>query len=155
MPLETDTITLPDFWACALINGDKSGMEDNEIAHMDAYLKTALAGGWYVVDLVRDDNGEPHDPRFTWSYDLYGGTAKGGSVLDYVIHRQTPESAMTDRYHVQLYVGEGVNRVWRRVHPVGGDPYVFTKDEAKQYIAAQTIGTIYGAENYRLEKLPD
>lgn len=80
MAIQTDTITLPSFWACALINGDETGMGDTEVAHMDAYLATAL-DGWYVVTDVEDSE------RFTWSYSLYGGDAQGGEVKDFIIHK--------------------------------------------------------------------
>ena len=85
MPLKVDTVTAPDYWASALINGDTSGMEDDEIAAMEAWLDEL--DGWEVVDVVRNENGEADEPRFTWSYRLYGGTANGGSVLDYVVHK--------------------------------------------------------------------
>jgi fermentation-respiration switch protein FrsA (DUF1100 family) len=84
MPLEVDTMTAPSFWAPALINDDRSGMDDDEIAAMDAYLAPLEAEGWYVVDVVRNDDGNS-EPYFTWSYRLYGGTASGGDVVDYVI----------------------------------------------------------------------
>lgn len=86
MTIEVDTVTLPAFWACALINADTSGMTDEEEAHMNAYMETIEADGWYVVDVVRDEDGNS-EPRFTWSYNLYGGDAKGGDVIDYVMHR--------------------------------------------------------------------
>lgn len=89
--IEVDTMTAPDFWASVLVNGDKSGMNDEEIAAINAYLAPLEADGWYVVDVVRDDDGEAVEPSFTWSYDLYGGTARGGDVVDYVIHRQKKE----------------------------------------------------------------
>lgn len=58
-----------------------------------------------------------------------------------------------DRYHVRVKVREGGDKyAWRRVHPVGGDPYVFTKDEAEQYV--RTYGA-FDRENYCLEKLPE
>jgi hypothetical protein len=81
MIMETDIITLPAYWACALINGDESGMSDEEIAEMDTYLADALRDGWQVVSTVDDSE------RFTWSYDLYGGSCAGGDVLDYVVVR--------------------------------------------------------------------
>jgi hypothetical protein len=82
MAIEHTTITLPAFWASALVNGDTSGMNYEDLANMEAWLDKALAGGWYVVSDVEDSE------RFTWHYQLYGGTAKGGTVLDYIIHRQ-------------------------------------------------------------------
>ncbi len=95
--IETDTVTLPACWASALINGDESSFSldddggDAEIAAIDAALAPLTAEGWFVVDVARDEEtGESQEPWFTWSYDLYGGTAKGGEVLDYVIMRNIP-----------------------------------------------------------------
>jgi hypothetical protein len=39
MPREIHTYTLPDYWASYLINGDASGIEDEERAQADAFLK--------------------------------------------------------------------------------------------------------------------
>jgi len=85
MCIEVDVITGPAVWASALTNGDLSGLDDAEEAALDAWVSGL--GGWYVVDVVRDEDGVGDEPRFTWSYDLYGGTAKGGDVIDYVVHR--------------------------------------------------------------------
>jgi hypothetical protein len=85
MALEVDVITLPAFLASALINGDESGLEESdERVLADVY---AMLGEWQVVDVVRDEDGNAEEARFTWSYDLHCGDAKGGDVLDYVIHR--------------------------------------------------------------------
>lgn len=83
MTIETTEITLPSYWASALINGDDSGMEPHEILAMDAYLERVLDGGWYVVSYIEDSE------RFTNRYDLYQGDSsiRGGTVMDYVIHR--------------------------------------------------------------------
>jgi len=79
MTIETDTITLPAHWACALINGDDEGLCPGEIERIDALL----TDGWYVASDVEDSE------RFTWSYRLYdpGAPCDGGLVADYVIHR--------------------------------------------------------------------
>lgn len=90
MTIEVDQITAPAFWASALVNGDESGMEDNEIAAMNEYLASLEAEGWYVVDVARDEEGNGQEARFTNSYRLHGGDAQGGDVLDYVIHRHVP-----------------------------------------------------------------
>lgn len=63
---------------------------------------------------------------------------------------------MTDRYHVQVRVREGGDTyAWRRVHPNGDDPYVFTRKEAEDYIhAARHV--FHGVDGeWRLEELPD
>lgn len=89
MTIEVDTVTLPSYWASALVNGDDSGLEDNEIAMVEAACGRLAADGWYVVDVARDDDGNGEDARFTWSYQLYCPEAdcSGGDVLDYVVHR--------------------------------------------------------------------
>ena len=62
---------------------------------------------------------------------------------------------MTDRYHVQVRVREGGNTyAWRRVHPTGGDPYVFTKEQAEDYIRTQASAYGHDPKNWRLEELP-
>lgn len=63
---------------------------------------------------------------------------------------------MTDRFHVQVKVREGGNRyVWRRVRPTNGDPYVFTADEAENYIRTQRKDCHQAWADYRLEPLPE
>jgi hypothetical protein len=57
----------------------------------------------------------------------------------------------TDRFHVQVLVREGHQHVWRRVRPTNGDPYVFTLDEARQYVKAHSIEH---PGCYRTEALP-
>ena len=79
--MEQSTVTLPSYWACALINGDASGLEDDEAARCDAAAAALAADGWEIVDTVEDSE------RFTWSYDLYDPDAgvRGGDVMDYVV----------------------------------------------------------------------
>ncbi len=88
MAIETDAVTLPSYWASALINGDTSGMDDTEITDMEAELAALSRDGWSVIDVARDDDGEAQEPRFTWSFNLYGGNCAGGDVLDYTIIRE-------------------------------------------------------------------
>lgn len=93
--LEVDTITAPAFWASALVNGDLSSFDsgtreesERETAAYNAFVNRLAKDGWSVVDVARDEEtGEAQEPRFTWSYALYGGTARGGDVVDYVVHR--------------------------------------------------------------------
>lgn len=61
-------------------------------------------------------------------------------------------SIRVKRYHVQVLVREGSEWAWRRVHPTGGDPYVFTEDEAQQYLESH-IATSAAPDRYRLEEL--
>ena len=79
MTIQVDTTTGPACWASYLINGDCSGLDPIEVRACDRWLRRL--GTWYVVDVADDE------PRFSWSYDLHGGTARGGDVVDYVIHR--------------------------------------------------------------------
>lgn len=97
MSIEVDTVTLPAEWAPALINGDRSGLSDDEVAALDGYLARYAAKGWRVVDVARDDNGEPCEPYFSWSYGFHGGTARGGDLLLYVIHVLRPAELTTRR----------------------------------------------------------
>ena len=70
-------VDMPDFWASYLINGDASGLEPGDQEHIDAYLDQQEIAE--VVDVEEDSE------RFTWSYDLYGGTAQGGTVATYTV----------------------------------------------------------------------
>lgn len=72
--MEIDKVEAPEVWASYLINGDASGLDDEEIALADAYFD-----GLEVIDCAEEG-------RFTWSYDLYGDPRfKGGSVLEYTV----------------------------------------------------------------------
>jgi hypothetical protein len=64
---------LPMYWACYLINGDESGLEDGEQATIDAWLE-AEGSPWFV------DVGESF---FSWHNDA---TSLGGDVCQYVAH---------------------------------------------------------------------
>ena len=49
--METLTYILPDFWACALIYGDVSGLSnEDEIAFEAWYKKENLSGGSWVLE---------------------------------------------------------------------------------------------------------
>ena len=47
MTIETTTFTLPSHWASYLINGDASGLDDNEITEIDEFL--AANPGWSCI----------------------------------------------------------------------------------------------------------
>lgn len=81
MTIEVDTITGPAFLACALINGDTSGLDETDLRVLQAF-ETMIAP-WRVVDATDDE------PRFTWSFELYGGNTAGGDVVDYIVHKVT------------------------------------------------------------------
>ena len=83
--IEVTILTAPAAWATALVNNDWSGLTGEEAIACRAWIVQQKP--WSVVDVARDDDGNCADPRFTWSFSLYGGTASGGDVLDYVAHR--------------------------------------------------------------------
>ena len=84
-----ETITLPAYWASALVNGDYSGLTDSEAAICREYEARLAADGLSIADVARDDDGEGQEARFTWSYRLYCPEAgcDGGEVLDYIALR--------------------------------------------------------------------
>ena len=75
MSLDFDVITLPAFLACALINGDESGLEESDERVLSDVLAMLRENKWEVIDVVRDADGNAEESRFTWSYRLYGGDA--------------------------------------------------------------------------------
>jgi hypothetical protein len=84
MSIEVEKITLPAYWASALVNNDYSGIQDpDEAVRCRAQVVKLVADGWEVVDCA-------DEPRFTWSYQLYdpGASCSGGEVLDYAILRR-------------------------------------------------------------------
>jgi len=93
MSIEIDEVTGPAYWASALVNGDFSSLDDDEESALLEWCDRLERDGWYVVDVARDEEGEMIEPRFIWRYDLYGGTARGGDVCDYVVHRQVAVAA--------------------------------------------------------------
>jgi hypothetical protein len=63
-------------WASCLINGDASGLTDDERKLADAWCERELGPNDAIVDC-----GEPY---FTWHYELYTGAEfRGGDVVDY------------------------------------------------------------------------
>ena len=63
-------------WASYLINGDASGLSDEERELADAWFARELGPNDAIVDC-----GEPY---FTWSYRLHTGAPfSGGDVVDY------------------------------------------------------------------------
>lgn len=47
-PFETEKYILPAYWACALINGDTSGMDEREEAQIDAFLEATSNADSYI-----------------------------------------------------------------------------------------------------------
>ncbi len=77
--MKTDTITLPAAWACALINGDYTGLDNDEAQRCENAESDLADCGWSVVDCG--------DACFTWHYRQYdcGADCSGGDVCDYTI----------------------------------------------------------------------
>ena len=44
--MKTETFTLPAHWACALVNGDFSGLEDSEADELEAWQSAASEQGY-------------------------------------------------------------------------------------------------------------
>ena len=86
MAIETVEIIGAAYWASALINGDWSGLDDSEAATLAAWIDRELGGDANrILDVERDDSGDPADPFFTWNYDLYTGSDfRGGDCLVYI-----------------------------------------------------------------------
>jgi len=78
-----ETFTAPAYWACYLINGDASGMKDNEIKQADDWQRS---NNIHIIDVVRDETGEAEEPRFSGDVPFYAPQVdfKGGDVIDYV-----------------------------------------------------------------------
>jgi len=71
--MQTTTYTLPAHWACALINADCSGMDDEEIQALDLWLSDNSPG--YCLDCSEN-------PEFCHSHDA-DGYALAGDCLTY------------------------------------------------------------------------
>lgn len=74
MKIETETYTLPAHWACALIYGDYSGLEDADQEELDRWLEAEQPG--YCIDCAEE-------PYFATSNDA--GTL-AGDVIEYTFH---------------------------------------------------------------------
>lgn len=74
--IEVDTIDGPAHWASYLINGDASGLtEEDEIECDDWQQRLAAQGGWYVVSCEGDE----------WFGRFEG---MGGNLVNYILQRQ-------------------------------------------------------------------
>jgi hypothetical protein len=90
--MKTTVITAPSIWASYLVNGDSSGITEQDKIDADRYLKDVD-----IVDVVRNDNGDCMDSYFTHEYYLHGGDDVGGEVLDYV-------AVLTTNWELQEYL---------------------------------------------------
>jgi hypothetical protein len=65
---------IPEWVLCALINGDYSGLEDQDISDLEAFLQTVEGQGHWGYD----SNNESY---FSWSNDV---NSLGGNVVDVI-----------------------------------------------------------------------
>ena len=72
---------MPAHWAAYLINGDADTLDDAEAERVDAYVES-LRGDAKYIDITIDAEAEPY---FSWAFEIYGGDARGGDLLDYTI----------------------------------------------------------------------
>lgn len=80
MPFETDKRTAPAYWASYLINGDASGITDEDKAQADDWTARLSEGGWYVVSTTDEE------AWFAWYNDALPGRL-GCDIVSYVLHR--------------------------------------------------------------------
>lgn len=89
--IETLEYTLPACWACALINDDRSGLEDQDEAELDRFLKSEQTEGRrFACIAIR---GEQY---FAHSNDA--GTL-AGDVLDFVFDISKIEKPVRKNYY--------------------------------------------------------
>lgn len=55
--MQTVIRTLPSHWASALVNGDESGLENEDIEALNAFCESMIAqyGSYYCVDVSEDE----------------------------------------------------------------------------------------------------
>jgi len=89
---EIEAVVAPASWAAALINDDPSGLEQEpaDAEACRAWLAAQHAGGWRVVDVARDADGNPEESWFSWAADLHGSPWRGADLLTYVRERRVP-----------------------------------------------------------------
>lgn len=81
MTIEAATITLPAFLADALVHGELRGLDNTGLQVYASVIDHLEEGGWYVVDVARDDAGK------TQHFRLNFGDAGSLDVQDFVINR--------------------------------------------------------------------
>ena len=71
--METIEHKLPSYWASALINGDTTGMEDNEIRIMNEFLEGFDLTDKHCLDVADDSEFMPCPSYIHSSYELLAG----------------------------------------------------------------------------------
>lgn len=112
MRIKTENVTLPMYWASALINGDYSGCEDSEAEAINSFLsenpqygpcldcstepEIRIFEGLLCETLVFTfPVNKPEKPSFFVEItDTFGGEANYGWVIRYHVRAKTPRGAM-------------------------------------------------------------
>lgn len=79
--LETYTAVLPSHWASALINGDRTGLTDEEEAELDRVLE--LHPEWYLPVTCEEVG-------FRWHHDASPYGVLAGDCCEYTYLREVP-----------------------------------------------------------------
>jgi hypothetical protein len=90
-PEDTGCEPMPSHWVSYLINGDSSGLKDGP-ARYGCEDETPIADAYLKANNIVEVLDAPGEGYFSWSFDLYGGTAQGGDLLDYVVRYGKEES---------------------------------------------------------------
>lgn len=56
------------------------------------------------------------------------------------------------RFHVEVRIRENQIDVWKPVRPSRGEPYVFTEDQAQQYLETHVLSSGH-PDRYRVREL--
>lgn len=77
--MKTVTYLLPDFWACPLINGDDSGLEDQDMKPLDDFIHYHMSeyGSCHCVSV------EDGDAYFMKYHDAFGFGVLACNVLEF------------------------------------------------------------------------
>jgi hypothetical protein len=82
--IETTECDMPAAWACAIVNGDWSGLDSAEIDACRAALSELAADQWRVVSTTDDSEG------WFGAWRPRGGERVQTLMLTYILHKVTP-----------------------------------------------------------------
>ena len=80
------TFTLPAYWGPALINGDETGLEDDESQHLSEFIHWLTSQGIRAEALDCSDESE-----FCWTHDAVEWTG-GADCCTFTFQRVTDEA---------------------------------------------------------------
>ena len=82
--MKTENLLGASYWASSFINGDASGMDDEEIQAADAWFEKNDVLD--VIDVARDEDGEAMEPYFANWYGVHADPRfQGGELIEYVV----------------------------------------------------------------------